>query len=109
MKRFFVFLGIVFLTIGSAVRAQEAYSTVPLQKSSWGDAKTTQAGDYIPEVSLKMRGGYNQDFAENAGRFYGDGLYLDINGKTSCMGCSYSFLMLSADYRTACGAEANYE
>ena len=83
MKRFFVFLGIVFLTIGSAVRAQEAYSTVPLQKSSWGDAKTTQAGDYIPEVSLKMRGGYNQDFAENAGRFYGDGLYLDINGKIS--------------------------
>ena len=73
MRKLFVFLGVVLMTIGSAVSAQEVDSTVPLQKSSWGDAKTTQAGDYIPEVSLKMRGGYNQDFAENAGRFYGDG------------------------------------
>ena len=83
MKRFFVFLGVVFMTIGSAVRAQEVDSTAPLQKSSWGDAKTADMTDYIPDISLDMRGGYRQDFAESAGRFYGDGLYLDINGKIS--------------------------
>ena len=81
MKRFFVFLGVVFMTIGSAVSAHEVDSNAPLQKSSWGDAKTSEMSDYIPDVSLSMRGGYNQDFAENAGRFCGDGLYLDINGK----------------------------
>ena len=64
MNRFFVFLGVVFLTIGSVVSAQED-------------------NRYIPDVSLSMRAGYIQDFAENAGRFCGDGLYLDINGKIS--------------------------
>ena len=81
MKRFFVFLGVVFMTIGSAVSAQEVDSIAPLQKSSWGDAKTSEMSDYIPDVALSMRGGYNQDFAEKAGRFCGDGIYLDINGK----------------------------
>ena len=71
------------MTIGSAVRAQEVDSTAPLQKSSWGDAKTADMTEYIPDISLDMRGGYRQDFAESAGRFYGDGLYLDINGKIS--------------------------
>ena len=69
------------MTIGSAVSAQEVDSIAPLQKSSWGDAKTSEMIDYIPDVALSMRGGFNQDFAENAGRFCGDGLYLDINGK----------------------------
>ena len=83
MRRFFVFLGVVFMTIGSAVRAQEVDSMAPLQKSSWGDAKNADITEDIPEISIDMRGGYRQDFAENAGRFYGDGLYLDINGKIS--------------------------
>ena len=61
MRRFFVFLGVVFMTIGSVVSAQEV--------------------DYIPAVSLGMRAGYIQDFSENAGRFCGDGIYLDINRK----------------------------
>ena len=81
MKRLFVFLGVVFMTIGSAVSAQEVDSIAPLQKSSWGDAKTSEMSDYIPDVALSMRGSYNQDFAEKAGRFCGDGIYLDINGK----------------------------
>ena len=71
------------MTIGSAVRAQEADSTVPLQKSSWGDAKNSEITDYIPDISLDMRGGYYQDFGGSAGQFFGDGLYLDINGKIS--------------------------
>ena len=83
MKRFFVFLGVVFATIGSAVRAQEVESIAPLQKSSWGDAKTTEVVDYIPDISLDMRFGYNQDFAGKTGRFAGDALYLDINGYIS--------------------------
>ena len=70
MKRFFVFLGVVFATIGSAASAQEVDSMVPMQKSSW-------------EVSLDTRIGYNQDFTNGSGRFGGDGLYLDINGYIS--------------------------
>lgn len=83
MKKLLVFLGVVLMTIGSAVRAQEAYSTVPLQKSSWGDADNSELTDYIPDVSLDMRGGYYQDFGGGTGQFYGDGLYLDINGNIS--------------------------
>ena len=83
MKRFFVFLGVVLMTIGSAVSAQEVGSMAPLQKSSWGDAKTADIAEYIPDISLDMRGGYVQDFAENAGRFCGDGLYLNVDGKIS--------------------------
>ena len=78
------------MTIGSAVSAQEVDSIAPLQKSSWGDAKTAEFADYIPEVSLRMRGGYIQDFADNAGRFCGDGIYLDVSGKIS-PSFSYSF------------------
>ena len=76
-------MGVVFWTIGSVVSAQEVDSTAPLQMSSWGDAKKTDVSEYIPDVSLGMRAGYIQDFSENAGRFCGDGIYLDINGKIS--------------------------
>ena len=61
MRRFFVFLGVVLWAIGSVVSAQEV--------------------DNIPAVSLGMRAGYIQDFSDNAGRFCGDGIYLDVNGK----------------------------
>lgn len=70
MKRFLVFLGIVLSTISSAVRAQEV--------------------DYIPDISLDMRGGYEQDFSGGAGRFFGDGLYLNVDGIISSS-LSYSF------------------
>ena len=62
MRRFFVFLWVVFMTIGSVVSAQEVDKN-------------------IPDVSLGMRAGYIQDFAENAGRFCGDGIYLNVDGK----------------------------
>ncbi len=90
MKRFFVFLGVVFSTIGSAVSAQEVDSIAPLQKSSWGDAKTSEIVDYVPDISLDTRFGYNQYFPEGRGRFDGDGLYLNIDGYISPH-FSYSF------------------
>ena len=71
------------MTIGSAVSAQEVDSTVPLQKSSWGDAKTNEVVDYMPDISLDTRFGFRQDFKDMTGRFYGDGLYLDVNGYIS--------------------------
>jgi hypothetical protein len=83
MKRFFVFLGVVLAAIGSAASAQEVDSMVPMQKSSWGDAKTEEVIDYVPEISLDTRAGYNQYFTDGSGRFGGDGLYLDINGYIS--------------------------
>ena len=90
MKRFFVFLGVVLMTIGSAVRAQEVDSMAPLQMSSWGDAKTTELIDYMPDITLDTRFGYNHDFTGGSGRIFGDGLYLDINGYISPH-FSYSF------------------
>ncbi len=81
MKRFFVFLGvIVSMVIGSAVSAQEVDSIAPQQKSSWGDAKTSEIVDYIPDVSLDTRFGVDRNFAKKSGRFKGDGLYLNIDG-----------------------------
>ena len=90
MKRFFVFLGVVLATIGSAASAQEVDSMVPMQKSSWGDAKTEEIIDYMPDISLDTRFGYNQMITNGDGRFLGDGLYLDINGYISPH-FSYSF------------------
>ena len=102
MRKLFVFLGVVFMTIGSAVRAQEVDSTAPLQKSSWGDAEKADITEYIPEISMDMRGAYGQDFAEKTGRFYGNDLYLDINGKISPH-LSYSFEQtLAASYLEDC-------
>lgn len=89
MKKLLVFLGVVLTAIGSAGWAQEVDSTATLQKSSWGDAQENEVTDLIPEISLDMRGGYEQNFTEGTGRFFGDGLYLDING-TIGRGFSYS-------------------
>ena len=83
MRKLFVFLGVVFMTIGSAVSAQEVDSIAPLQKSSWGDAKKSEIVDYIPDISLDMKGGYSHEFTEGVGAFFGEGLYLDINGYIS--------------------------
>ena len=81
MRKLSVFLGVVFMTIGSAVSAQEVDSMAPTQKSSWGDAKETI--DYIPDIALDTRFGYSHDFTEGSGRFGGNGLFLDINGNIS--------------------------
>ncbi len=71
------------MTIGSAVSAQEVSSIAPLQKSSWGDAKTSEIVDYVPEISLDTRFGCNLYLPEGRGRFAGDGLYLNIDGYIS--------------------------
>ena len=68
MKRLFTFL-LVVLTIGNtAIKAQDAENNCV---------------DYIPEISLDTRFGYSHDFAEGAGRFGGNGLLLNIDGKIS--------------------------
>ena len=68
MKRLFTFL-LVVLTIGNtAIKAQDA---------------DNNCVDYIPEISLDTRFGYSHDFAEGAGRFGGNGLLLNIDGKIS--------------------------
>lgn len=64
------------MTIGSALRAQEVNGIA--------------ASEYLPDISLDMRGGYDHDFANGTGRFCGDGLYLNIDGKIS-RHFSYSF------------------
>ena len=94
MRKLFVFLGVVLMTIGSALRAQEVDSTVPLQKSSWGDAK--EIIDYIPDIALESRLGYTQNFTGKTGRFGGNGLFLDINGKINS---NFSY---SLHHRIAC-------
>ena len=88
MKKLVVFFGVVLATIGPAVRAQEAESTAPMQESSWRDPKTSEMIDYMPEISLDTRLGYNHIFSERTGGFAGDGLYLDING---CITPNFSY------------------
>ena len=100
MKKLFVFLGVVLLTIGSAVRAQEVESTAPLQKSSWGDAE--EISDYIPDVTLDSRFGYSRDFTEKTGRFGGNGLFLGLDGKISPH-LSYSLNHRIADFEGSDG------
>lgn len=90
MRKLFVFLGVVLMTIGSAVRAQEADSTVLQQKSSWGDAETMELTDYIPDIYLDTRVGYDNFFYDGTGRFGATGLFLDLNGRISPR-LSYSF------------------
>lgn len=90
MKKLFVFLGIALWAVGSAASAQEVASTVPMQKSSWGDAETSEDASYIPDISLDMRGSYRMDPDYRYGRFSGDDLYIDINGYINPQ-FSYSF------------------
>ena len=68
MKRLFTFL-LVVLTIGNtAINAQDAENNCV---------------DYIPEISLDTRFGYSHDFTVGEGRFGGNGLLLNIDGKIS--------------------------
>ena len=103
MRKLFVFLGVVFWAIGSVVSAQEVDSSAPLQMSSWGDAKNEDVVDYIPDIILDTRTGYNRDIANGAGGFGATGLYLDINGNISPR-LSYSFNhIIAASYLEAVG------
>ena len=102
MRKLFVFLGVALSAIGSAVSAQEAGSMAPMQKSSWGDANECEITDYIPDIALDTRFGYSHDFAENAGRFGGNGLFLDINGQIA-PGLYYSLNHRIANFEGADG------
>lgn len=90
MKRLLTFLGAMFFMAGSVVCAQEVDSSAPQQMSSLKDAQNCDVVDYIPDISLDARYGYNRTFSGRTGGFGGDGLYLDINGKISDR-FSYSF------------------
>ena len=69
MKKLFPFYLVVFLTISSAIFAQEAEDTTAI--------------DYIPEISLDTRFGFNQSITDKSGRFYSDGIYLNLSGNIS--------------------------
>ena len=88
MKKLIVFLGIVLLTIGSAASAQEHLN-------------------YIPEISLDMRGGFRAGSEYESGRFTGDDLNIDINGYIS-PNFSYSInhRIASSYYGEASGFDA---
>lgn len=66
MKKFTLFYLVVFMAISSVSRAQEA--------------KDSAAVDYIPEISLDTRLGFNQCLTDKSGRFYSDGIYLNLDG-----------------------------
>ena len=66
MKKFTLFYLVVFMTISSVISAQETQDTVAI--------------DYIPEISLDTRFGFNQCLTDKSGRFYSDGVYLNIDG-----------------------------
>lgn len=66
MKRILLLSIVILMTAGHAARAQQAQENKV---------------DYIPDISLDVRFGYSHDFSENAGRFGGNGLFLDINGQ----------------------------
>ena len=107
MKRFFVFLGVVLWATGSAASAQEVESNAPMQKSSWGDAKTDEVASYIPEISLDMRGGYRLGSGFGSGRFTGDDLNINIDGYISpCFSYSFNHRIASSYYGEASGFDA---
>ena len=89
MKKLFIFFVVVFSTICSVAGAQEADKV-----------------DYIPDIVLDTRTGYNRDIANGAGGFGATGLYLDINGNIGPR-LSYKFNhIIAANYLEAIGFDA---
>ena len=74
MKRLFTLLVVILTMSNAALMAQEEQKNIV---------------DYIPDISLDARFDYSHDFAEKAGRFGGNGLYIDINGQI-CPNLYYS-------------------
>ena len=84
MKKLFTFLGAILVMAGSALRAQEVYSSAPLQTSaSCEDATLEDGEDWIPEISLDSRFSYDRVIGGDLAGFGGDGFYLNIDGKIS--------------------------
>ena len=84
MKKLFTFLGVMIIMAGSALSAQEVYSSAPLQTSaSEVDATLEDGEDWIPEISLDSRFSYDRVIGGDLAGFGGDGFYLNIDGKIS--------------------------
>ena len=82
MKRLLTFLGTIFIMAGSTVWAQEVNSNATLLGSSSGeDVANENVVDYVPEISLDARFGYQRQSSSRIGGFGGDGLLLNIDGK----------------------------
>lgn len=91
MKRHLTFLGAILIMAGSMVQAQEVNSSAAAYGSSSGEDVTVENGvDYLPEISLDARFGYEYRSSGKAAGFGGDGLLLNIDGKIS-KNFSYSF------------------
>ena len=92
MKKLLLLVGVALFATGSLAGAQEVRS---------------ELADYIPDISLDMRGSYRIDSEYKSGRFTGDDLYLDINGYIS-PNFSYSFnhRIASTYYGKASGFDA---
>ena len=91
MKRLLTFLGTIFVMAGSTVWAQEVNSSATLSGSSSGEDVTVEnVVDWVPEISLDARFGYQHQSSVKSGGFGGDGLILNIDGKIS-KHFSYSF------------------
>ena len=92
MKKLLLLVGVALFATGSLAGAQEVRS---------------ELADYIPEISLDMRGGYRIDSEYESGRFTGDDLNIDINGYIS-PNFSYSFnhRIASSYYGKASGFDA---
>ena len=84
MKKLFTFLGVMFFMAGSALSAQEVYSSAPLQTSVSDEDATLEDGEeWIPSISLDSRFSYDRVTSGKSAGFGGDGLYLNIDGKIS--------------------------
>ena len=82
MKRLLTFLGTIFIMAGSTVWAQEVNSSVTTAGSSSGEDVTVENDvDWVPEISLDARFGYQHQSSGKIGGFGGDGLLLNIDGK----------------------------
>ena len=82
MKRLLTFLGTIFIMAGSTVWAQEVNSSATLSGSSSGEDVTVENDeDWVPEISLDARFGYEHQSSGKSGGFGGDGLILNIDGK----------------------------
>lgn len=91
MKKHLTFLGAILVMAGSMVQAQEVNSSAAAYGSSSGEDVTIENGvDYVPEISLDARFGYEYRSSGKAAGFGGDGLLLNIDGKIS-KNFSYSF------------------
>ena len=89
MRKLFIFFVVVFWTIGSVANAQER-----------------DIADYIPDIVLDTRTGYDRDIANGVGGFGATGLYLDISGNISPR-LSYKFNhIIAANYLEAVGFDA---